>query len=170
MKGFRTSTMILVLMAAMTLLCMPRAHAASLWQATSLSVGGAGRWLHQDGAQKASDFEGIANVALSLTPHVSITGGVAHGLNRSYTREYVDARITATDPNRPDFNIWIGAGRYFSAHEGDGLDEYAGKAGIGWTPLAGRPFIVGLTSGVGFDTGRAQTSVSLTYGFKLVKE
>ena len=160
--------------------CSP-AHAAGVspWDAVSLSVGVQGRWLDQGGLAADRSIEGAGNAALGLTPHVSLTGGVAYGFGDSYVRGQVDARITATDVNDTDFNVWLGAGRYFSEHPSDGLNEWAGKAGLGWRPLGSKmdpdgtvapsPFVVGATAAYGLDTERRSVTVALVYAFKITK-
>lgn len=142
----------------------------SPWEAVSLSVGLSERWLTNNAPiPDGRELEGIGNAALSLTPHVSVTGGLALGLQESYVRGYVDARITASDATDPNFNIWLGAGRYFSRHPADGLDEWAGKAGLGWRPMPDKPIVFGLTSGYGLDSGRRTISVSAVYAFKITR-
>jgi hypothetical protein len=151
-------------------LCRP-AHAAgsSVWNAVSVSVGGQGRWLDQGTATPSRDFEAAANGALSLTPHVSVTAGVAYGIDGQYVRGQTDARLTATDANDPNFNVWLGGGWYFSKHESDGLNEPAAKAGLGWRFLRDRPFVLGATAAYGLDTGRRCVTISAVYAFKITK-
>lgn len=152
------------------LLCIAtNAHAASLWNQASVAAGLQERWLTNSALPKddTSQLEAIGNAALTLTPHVSVTGGLAYGFSDAYVRGQVDARITATDVNDPGFNVWMGAGRYFSKHQSDGLDEWAAKAGVGWKPVLRYPFIVGLSAAYGLDSGRRQVTVSAVYPFKL---
>jgi len=158
---------------ALGFLCRP-AHAASVWEALSFSVGGQGRWLDGGGLPSDRSFEGAGNGALSLTPHVSVTGGISYGFDDSYVRSHVDARVTATDAADPGFNVWVGAGRYFAKHDSDGLDEAAGKAGIGWAPFRDangniRPWILGATAAYGLDSDRRQITVSAVYSFKITR-
>lgn len=178
--------MVLIALAALAIgfLCCPvtKAHAgASPWEAVSLSVGLQERWL-TDSQPPASDgrqLEAAGNAALGLTPHVTVTGGLAVGLQDSYVRGHADARIVATDAKDPDFAVWLGAGRYFSKHVADGLDEWAAKAGLGWHPVKGKPdadgryvpspLMLGLTVGRGLNTSRGTLTLSGTFSFKAVK-
>lgn len=148
----------------------PRAHAGeSVWNAASFSVGAQGRWLDGITSKANTDFELAGNAAISLTPHVSISGGVAYGLGDQYGRAQCDARICATDVNDPDFNLWLGIGRYFSKRSTDGLDEWAGKAGFGWHPLKARPWLLGATAAVGLETERPSLTIFGGYTFKAAK-
>jgi len=161
---------VLILLAVGFFFDPPTCHAGdSPWSATSFSVGGQGRWLSRGGLPNDSQVEAVGNVAFSLTPHVSLTGGVAYGFQDAYARSQVDARITASNPDDENFNVWVGAGRYFTRYESDGLDEWAGKGGIGWRLFDAKPFILGATSAYGFDTGRQCFSASLVYVFKIAR-
>lgn len=150
------------------LLVAPTVHAAGAnpLEALSISVGVAERWL--DGGEQPStrDFEAIGNAAFGVTNHLDITGGVAWGVQGSYVRGHVDARIVATDASDPKFNLWVGVGRYFSEEPSDGLNEWAGKAGVGWAPFT-VPVVLGVTAGVGFDTERRTISASASWPIKI---
>jgi hypothetical protein len=113
--------------------------------------------------------EAVGNVAIGITPHIDVTGGLAYGMRDNYLREQVDARLCATDAYNRDFNIWLGAGWYWSKHPSDGLDEAAIKAGLGWRPFKGKPLVFGLTEAQGIKSGRRCTSVSLQYALKMTK-
>ena len=143
----------------------PKAHAGSLWNNTSLAIGGQGKAIYRNGVTEDREFEGIGNVDFRVTPRISVTGGVAFGFQDSYTRQQVGARFTATDRNDHDFTIWIGAGRYFAKNYTDGLDESAGEAGLNWKPLDNWPFVVGATSAYGFDSGREQAMAHIVFPF-----
>jgi hypothetical protein len=142
------------------------AAGASPLEAMSLSVGVAERWLDSGGLPASRDFEAIGNASLGVTHHLDVTGGIAYGFAGSYVRGHADARIVATDAYDPTFNVWLGVGRYFSERTSDGLNEWAGKAGLGWKPLPKAPFIFGLTAAYGLDTERRTVSASLVYPFK----
>lgn len=147
--------------------CSPRhAHAAgaSPWDAMSVGVGLQGRWLDQGTEASNRDLEAAGNVALGLTNHVDVTFGGAYGFDGSYGRAQADARLTATDVNESSYNVWVGVGRYISKRPTDGLNEWAGKAGVGWHPLKkpdGKPraFLLGATAAYGLDTERRTLTV-----------
>lgn len=157
-----------VLVLALIIITPPSfAAGASPLEALSLSVGLQERWLDGGGQPSSRDLEAAGNAALSLTHHVSITGGLAYGFAQSYVRGQADARITATDVEDPNFNIWLGVGRYFSERTSDGLNEWAGKAGLGWKPVPRYPVILGLTAGYGLSTERRSVTAALVYPIKL---
>jgi hypothetical protein len=172
----RRSNQALILSSLTLLLVLcATAHAGeSVWSAASFSVGAQGRWLDGITTTANADLELAGNAAISLTPHVSITGGVAYGLGDQYGRAQADARICATDVDDPAFNAWIGVGRYFSKRSTDGLDEWAGKSGIGWHPIKlpdgkPRPWLLGLTAAVGLETNRPSLTLFGGYAFKAAK-
>jgi hypothetical protein len=167
MKGFNLLSVLLLLTA---LTGSALAAGSPPGDAFSIGVGLQGRWLDQGDTETNSDLEAAGNGAFSLTPHVSVTGGVAFGFQGSYFREQADVRITATDVNDPNFNIWLGAGRYWSKDLNDGLDEWAGKAGIGYRLPTTAPLIVGATAAYGFDTERRQVTLALIYRLRDVKK
>jgi hypothetical protein len=166
MKSRGIALLIACIAVAAMLVCLPNADAGSLNNATSASIGVAGRWLYDGEVTGDREVEGIGNVAVSVTRHLSVTGGLAYGFNDAYSRSQADVRITATDADNPRFNVWFGAGRYWTKDEANGLDEFAGKAGVGWVPMDGKPFVLGLTAAHGLDTGREQVSASLVFAFK----
>lgn len=145
------------------------AAGASPLEAVSLSVGVSERWLDGGGLPSSHDFEAIGNAALGITNHLDVTGGIAYGFAGAYVRGHADVRISATDVNDPTFNVWLGVGRYFSEQPSDGLNEWAGKAGLGWKPLARLPFILGLTAGYGLDTERRTVTAGLVYPIRMTK-
>ena len=144
------------------------ANAASVWQAASFGVGGSGVWVDEGGAPAFRDVEGVGTAAVSLTPHISVVGAVAYGVDRSYVRGSGGVRLTATDVNNPDFSVGVGVSRHYVSEPESGLDEAAAEAVVGWKPLAQSKWILGGSAVYGLDTGRRRFSVSLIWPFKLV--
>ena len=153
------------------------AAGASPWEAMSFSAGVQGRWLDGGVSSGNRDLEFAGNAALGLTNNIDVTGGVAYGVQGSYVRAQTDVRLTATDANDPNFNIWIGVGRYFSKRPEDGLNETAGKAGFGWRPFPdhpdgrkGFPVILGATAAVTIaEPRRPQIVVSAVVPLRMTK-
>ena len=169
MKGLTTLTAALL---GLLLISPTPVHAegASPLEAIGFNVGLAERWLDGGGYPNTRDFEAVGNATLGITHHLDVSAGLAYGFQGAYVRGHADARIGATDAADQTFNAWLGVGRYFSDEPSDGLSEWAGKAGIGWTPLPARsPIVLGITAGVGLDTERRTVSVSLTYPIKKPK-
>lgn len=166
---------------AIGFLCCPETHAAgaSPWEAVSLSVGLQERWLTNNApVPDGRELEAFGQGALSLTPHVSVVGQAAVGLQNSYVRGAAGARITASDATNPDFNVFLEVGRHFSKRPSDGLDEWAGTGGIGWRPIKGKadeygayapnPIVLGLRASYGFDSSARALYLVGAYNFKRI--
>lgn len=124
------------------------AHAANLWQATTFGVGVQGAWFN---GTDNGDIEAAGKAAVSITPHISVVGGLAYGFAATYLRESVGARITATDVNDQTFSMGIGMSRHFRSEPG-GLDEWAGEAAIGWKPFTSSRVLVTALAAYGLDS------------------
>lgn len=181
---FRLSLLWLAALALLAFVALVRpSHAAgaSPLEALSLSAGVQGRWLDGGIASGNRDLELAGNAALGLTPHVDLTGGIAYGFDGSYIRAQADARLCATDAHDPDFNVWVGVGRYFSKRPTDGLNEMAGKAGLGWRPFPaqkdefgnvtgkGFPVVIGLTTAVALKGDRRCLTISAVVPIVMTK-
>jgi hypothetical protein len=139
-------------------------------EAIGITAGIAERWLDGGNEPGTRDLEAIGNATFGVTHHLDLSAGIAYGFQGSYVRGHADVRMVATDEADPTFNLWIGVGRYFSERTDDGLNEWAGKAGLGWVPVPkSSPITLGVTAGVGLDTERRTVSVSLTYPLKKPK-
>lgn len=140
---------------------------ASVWQAASIGVGGQGVWVDEGGSPAFRDIEAVGRAAISLTPHVSVVGGVSYGVDRAYVRGSGGVRLTATDENNPDFSVGVGVSRHYVSEPGSGLDEAAAEGSIGWKPLTNSRVIVTALACVGLDTGRRIFSAGLVVPFGL---
>lgn len=149
--------------------CSPphaRAGMSPVHQLT-LSVGGQGRWLDTPHLNSKPDFEAAGNAALTLTPHVDVTAGVAAGIGGSYLREQADIRLAAKEnSDNETFSVWLGGGYYWSDDFEDGLDGWAAKAGLGWQPSLAVPVVVGVTAAATPNDGRSSITVSGTWTLK----
>lgn len=140
---------------------------ASVWQAASVGIGGQGVWVDEGGAPAFRDIEAIGRASISLTPHVSVVGGVSYGVDQSYVRGSGGVRLTATDVDNRDFSIGVGVSRHYVSEAGSGLDEAAAEGSIGWKPLTNSRVLVTALACVGLDTGRRIFSVGLVVPFKM---
>lgn len=161
----RDASIVLSCLSLLVLLALP-AH-AGVWGAASLGVGAGGGWLAQAGEKSVGNFEAVGKGAVSLTPHVSVVGGIAYGFQDTYLRGSVGARITATDVNDRTFSIGIGISKHFASEQGFSLNEWAAEAAIGWKPLASSEFIVTGSAARGLDSGDAFLTAAAVYPMHL---
>jgi hypothetical protein len=80
------------------------------------------------------DFEFGTNAAASLSPHISAVGGIYYGLEHSYLRGSIGARVTATDVQDQDFSIGVGVQYHASTEPVIRPEEWAGDVSVGWRP------------------------------------
>ena len=145
------------------LVCKP-AHAAPA-DALRLYAGANTIWLDGPGAEWPVDFEATGNAAASLSPHITLTGGLYYGFGHSYLRYDGGVRVTATDVANPDFDIFLGL-----EYRGGSIDafqpsEWAPYAGVGWRPKpdAWPNVTVGAKSSLGLTTDRTNSTLFLRY-------
>jgi len=149
------------------LLCLCAVPAiASPFEPLNLKAGVQERWLSGGDELDSHDLEATGAVMVPITSHLAATGSVIYGLAGSYVRGDADARFIVTDGYDLNLTMWIGAGRFFSDEASDGLDEWAGKAGVGYKPFAGLPFLLDFTAAYGLDSSRRSLSLGLSYPFK----
>lgn len=142
-------------------------QAAGLWDAAALGFGGQGSWSDQGSTPALNEFEAVGKGALSITPHVSVVGSVAYGVNQPYIRSSIGARITATDVTDDTFSVGVGASRWFVNDPADALDEWAVEAAVGWKPLTRWPVLVTGLAAIGVDSGRRTFLAGLILPIKL---
>ena len=162
----RGLTITLAVLTSLALLSPP-GHAASLWDSFSLGVGGQGAWFSGGDQEDMGDIEATGRGSLSITPHVSVVGGLAYGFDNSYVRSSVGARLTATDVADQSFSVGIGVARHFRSEPGP-LDEWCGEAGVGWKPLASSNVLLTSSAAYGLDSGRRLFTIGVLLPLKLV--
>lgn len=140
---------------------------ASVWEAASVGVGGQGVWVDEGGVPAFRDVEAIGRGAISLTPHISVVGGVGYGVSNSYVRGSGGIRLTATDVENKDFSVGVGVSRHYTSEPLFGLDEAAAEGAVGWKPLTNSSVIVTALAAVGLDTGRRVFSAGIIVPFHL---
>jgi hypothetical protein len=148
------------------LLALP-AQAARFSDVARFAVGVNGAWLDGPGSAFPADFEASGNAALSLSPHISAVGGLAYGFSRSYFRYNAGARVTATDVDNQNFNVFLGA-RYRGGSTADVRpNEWEVDAGFGWRPAPDiwPRIVVGVDSGLGLQSNRSLTVAAIRYTF-----
>lgn len=81
---------------------------------------------------RPTDFEVGATGRASLSKHISGVGAVFYGVDNSYLRGSLGARVTATDVDDPNFSVGLGVQRHFSSEPDIRTEEWAADASIGW--------------------------------------
>lgn len=112
----------------------PKARSATLSDMFGAYAGVNAAWLQGPDVAFPVDVEGSGNVKFSLSPHLSATGMLAYGFSHSYLRYDADARVTATDVNDPNFNLFLGIGYRGGSVAAFEPGEWAPNAGFGWRP------------------------------------
>jgi hypothetical protein len=85
-------------------------HVASVQAAGKLSVALAanGTWLDGPETPFPKTVELGATAATSLSPHISLVGSGLTSPGEAYVRYAAGARVTATDVNDPNFDVFLG--------------------------------------------------------------
>ena len=161
---------LLMLFSLAALATIPRPTVAQTLAESVHVYGGAnGAWLNGPGAAFPADFEAGGSVSASLSPHISLVGSSFYGFSHSYTRWDGGARVTATDVDNPNFNVYLGI-RYRGGSKADVQpNEWAPDAGFGWRPDPKRwPNItVGADAGYGLDSDRVLSYLAIRYQLPL---
>ena len=154
----------MVFLLAIGFLCKP-AHAANVWQSLTFGVGANGAWY--DSADNG-DLEVAGKAALSVTPHISLVGGLAYGFSGTYLRESLGARITATDVDDQNFSLGLGVSRHFASEPGNSLEEWAGEAAVGWKPFQTSSVIVTALAAVGLESRTPFITAGVVFPVKVI--
>ena len=152
----------LAVLVALAALCFHRpAEAAGK---LTLALAGNGTWLNGPDSAFPRDVEAGGTVATSLSPHISLVGSSFYGFKENYVRYQGGARITATDVNDPNFNVFLGLQYRGGSQSAVGPSEGAPDAGFGWKPNKSWPKVVlGADAGYGLQSNRVIASVALRY-------
>lgn len=97
-----------------------------------LYVGAGGAWLDGNSSAFPADVEAHGGVSSSLSPHLSVIGGLDYGFTHSYFRYQGGARVTATDVENQDFNSFLGLVYRGASKPEITPNEWAPDAGFGW--------------------------------------
>ena len=147
-----------------------QAHAASTFgDVVRLSAGANGVWLYGTGSAFPADFEASGNASASLSPHLSGVGSVAYGFSHSYVRYDAGFRVTATDVENPNFNVYLGVRYRGGSKDAVRPSEWAPDAGFGWkpNPVTWPNIVVGADAGYGLESERVITYLAVRYLFPL---
>lgn len=148
------------------LLALP-AQAARFSDVVRFSVGANSAWLDGPGSAFNAEGEVGGTVAASLSPHISAVGGLHYGISESYLRWNGGFRVTATDVDNQNFNVFLGM-RYRDGSEASVRPgEWEADAGFGWRPApdALPNIVLGVDSGVGLRSNRSLTVAAIRYVF-----
>lgn len=142
------------------------APAQHLPGAVKVAVGVNGVWLDGPVTDFAKDAEAGAVVSASLTPHVSAVGHGFYGFDGKYVRYDGEARVTATDVNDPNFNVYLGLRYRSGSTNAVRPSEWAPDAGVGWKPNpAWKHVIIGADAGYGLTTKNLISYAALRWQF-----
>jgi hypothetical protein len=147
------------LIVALLLFCL----AAPAFADPVLNVHAAANAVWFDDDAKPSDFEVGATGSASLSPHISVVGGIFAGVANSYVRANPGIRITATDVERQDFSIGLGIAYQLSS-ESARPQEWTPNVALGWGPWKSLPRLtVGGEFGYGLESETAFAIAAARY-------
>ena len=135
---------------------------------TALALGANVAW-HDGTTSHNPDFEGAANGAMSLSPHISAVGSVNYGFERNYWRSTAGGRVTATDVDNQDFSVGLGIQYHFASLLALEPNEWCPDVAVGIRPLPKQIpalALVGL-GWYGLTTERAGLSLGARYRFNI---
>jgi len=132
-----------------------------------VAVGANGVWLDGPATDFTKDVEGAGDVSASLSPHISLVAHGFYGFTQKYVRYDGGARVTATDVDDPNFNLYLGILYRSGSTDAVRPSEWASDAGVGWRPNPkGWPhIIVGADAGYGLDSKKVVSYAALRYRF-----
>lgn len=146
-------------------LCFPlKAHAEPKGLLT-LAAGVNGVWPSGADIAFPSAFEAGATASSSLSPHISAVASTFYGFGEEYVRWDAGGRVTATDVDNPDFNIYLGIRYRGGSKASVQPSEWAPDAGFGWAPFQNKNIILGADAGYGLDSKTVLSIVALRYRF-----
>ena len=93
------------------------------------------------------------------------TVSVAYGFSNSYVRGDGGFRLTATDVDNPDFNVYLGMRYRTGSKDAVRPAEWAPDAGFGWKPNPKQwpNIVLGADAGYGLQSNRVLTYVAVRY-------
>lgn len=163
----KRTSMLLALAAVLLVLLAWPAHAgkALLYG----SVGANGAWLTGPAAAWPADLEAQGNVWASISPHMDLYANGVYGFTHSYLRGEGGVKVTATDVENRNFNLYLKVG-----YRGGSIDalqpaEWAYGAGFGWCPLPEQfpRFLIVGDAGQGHTTDRTIAYLGGRYYFPI---
>ena len=155
MKGF-IALLVAILLAG-------TAQAAQKTGLLTVAAGVNGAWLSESAVTTFPAVELGGTASSSLSPHISLVGSSFYGLNEQYVRYTAGGRVTATDVNNPNFNVFLGVVWRGGDQKAVQPNEWAPEAGFGWKPNTSWPLVVGADAGYGLDSHNVLSYVALRY-------
>lgn len=157
-----------LILAAVTLgalLFIPSSSFGAPADALRLYAGANAVWLDGPGAEFPADFEASGNASASLSPHLTLTGGLAYGFSNSYLRWDGGVRVTATDAANPDFDLALGIEYRGGSISAVQPSEWAPYAAVGWRPDPDRwpALTLGAKSSLGLTSDRTVSYLAVRY-------
>jgi len=133
--------------------------------ALRLYAGANGVWLDGPGSGFPADLEASGTASVSLSPHLTATGGLYYGFSHSYLRGDGGVRVTATDSSNPNFDVFLGIDYRGGSVAAVQPSEWAPYAGIGWRPNPARwpSLTIGAKSSLGLTSNRTLSTVAVRY-------
>lgn len=160
-------SMLLALASVLLILCAWPAHAAKplLFGA----VGANGAWLDGSGSQFPADVEAHGVLWAGVSPHIDVGANADWGITHSYLRGEGWAKVTATDTENPDFNLYLKVGYRGGSVSALKPAEWGAGAGFGWRPMPERfpRFLLTGDATRGFDSERLLATLGGRYFFPI---
>ena len=150
------------------LFCAP-SHSASLEEVIHVSAGANGVWLEGPGSQFPADVEAGGVAWASLSPHITAFGDLFYGFDHSYLRWDGGAKVTATDVDNPNWNLYLSF-KYRGGSESTlQPSEWAAGSGIGWRPNPEKwpRIVVGADAAYGLQSNRVISYLAVRYEIPL---
>lgn len=128
-KPFMLAALVLT---ALALDAIP-AHCADA-QPVKVAAGVNGAWLDGPGAAFPADLEVGGTAYSSLSPHLTVFADTYYGFSHSYFRYDGGVKVTATDVDNPNFNVYLSAKYRGGSISALRPQEWAFGTGFGWKP------------------------------------
>lgn len=162
------ATILAGIVAACILLCSP-AHPATLDEIVHVSAGVNGAWLQGPGAEFPADIEAGGVAWASLSPHLTTFADVFYGFDHSYVRWDGGVKMTATDVDNPNFNLYLAVKYRGGSESALQPSEWAAGSGIGWrpNPVKWPRIVVGADAAYGLQSNRLISYLALRYEIPL---
>lgn len=151
MKSPRAALVLLAAaLLAFAILTPELAGAGDLSGIVHVYTGANAAWLNGPDVADPGDVEAGGSASASLSPHITLVAGSFYGFTHQYVRWDGGVRITATDVNNPNFDVYLGA-RYRGGSKAEVQpNEWAPDAGFGWRPSPARFHNITLGADAGY--------------------
>lgn len=162
------ATLLLLIILGCVLVGAP-ARSATLEEVIHVSAGVNGVWLDGPDTEFPADIEAGGVAWASLSPHLTSFTDVFYGFDHSYVRWDGGVKVTATDVDNPNFNLYLSL-KYRGGSE-DALQpsEWASGTGLGWRPDPVRwpRIVLGADAAYGLQSGNVIAYLALRYAIPL---